>query len=45
MSAPKTAVNENDEPGGSEDEIGPTGQGLVPAPAGDACGAEDGSEL
>jgi hypothetical protein len=42
---PKAAVNEDGEALAAEDEVGTAGQGLVPAPASDASGAEDGDQF
>jgi hypothetical protein len=42
---PETAVNEDGEALAPKDEIGVASHGLVPAPAGDAGGAQDRSEL
>jgi len=42
---PETAVNEDGQPCLAEYEVGVAEQRLVPAPAGDAGGAEDRCEL
>ena len=42
---PEAAVNEDGKALAAKDEIGMAGHGLVPAPAGDAGGAEDGRQL
>ena len=44
-SVPETAVHEYRETGAAEDKIGASGDWLVPAPAGDAGGAEHRGEL
>jgi hypothetical protein len=42
---PETSVDENGEPGMSKNEIRPTWQSLISAPAGNSGGAKKGNEL